>query len=337
MVVEALFWFWPPVWLIGARLIAERERACDEGVIAAGHDPEIYAGGILKVCRFCIRSPLACAAGVSGADLSLRVRQIMSGEPAAALDGGRRALLASAALLALGLPVMAGLSTTPLAVVVQHHVVAVQIRAEEAVTAVAEQIGVVPSAPVKVLKVPRLKIAVAEPAIPEPVATPDPLPPVMAQTAAADPPVPQVVPPSQTAAQTAVAPATPVKEVVRALDPARERRSRRCGDLPRPATVCQARACRDRKSVRTNRFLGRALCRGSQAWSGRAYPDRDRAFWRGRKALLRPASSGQSGPLDQRHRPGRLPVGRYSAGAMRGPLVRRGALRRCRLPLSRSR
>ena len=80
MLVEALFWFWPPVWLIGARLIAERERACDEGVIAAGHDPEIYAGGILKVCRFCIRSPLACAAGVSGADLSLRVRQIMADE-----------------------------------------------------------------------------------------------------------------------------------------------------------------------------------------------------------------------------------------------------------------
>ncbi len=144
MLVEALFWFWPPVWLIGARLIAERERACDEGVIAAGHDPEIYAHGILKVCRFCIRSPLACAAGASGADLSLRVRQIMSGEPAAALDGGRRALLASAALLALGLPVMAGLSVTPLAVAVQRHVVAVQARAEEAVTAVADRIGMAP-------------------------------------------------------------------------------------------------------------------------------------------------------------------------------------------------
>lgn len=64
MLVEALFWFWPPVWLIGARLIAERERACDENVLAEGHDAETYAGGILKVCRFCIRSPLACAAGL---------------------------------------------------------------------------------------------------------------------------------------------------------------------------------------------------------------------------------------------------------------------------------
>src|SRR5262249_15211294 len=135
MLVETLFWFWPPVWLIGARLIAERERACDEGVIAAGHDPEIYAGGILKVCRFCIRSPLACAAGASGANLSLRVRQIMSAEQAAALDGGRRALLAGATVLALGLPVMAGLSATPLAGMVERHVVAVQARAAETVAA----------------------------------------------------------------------------------------------------------------------------------------------------------------------------------------------------------
>jgi len=61
MAVETLFWFWPPVWLIGARLIAERERACDESVLAQGHDPEVYAESILKVCKFCIQSPLACA------------------------------------------------------------------------------------------------------------------------------------------------------------------------------------------------------------------------------------------------------------------------------------
>jgi hypothetical protein len=29
-VVEALFWFHPLIWWLGARLIAERERACDE-------------------------------------------------------------------------------------------------------------------------------------------------------------------------------------------------------------------------------------------------------------------------------------------------------------------
>ena len=36
MVVEALFWFHPLVWWIGARLVEERERACDEEVVATG-------------------------------------------------------------------------------------------------------------------------------------------------------------------------------------------------------------------------------------------------------------------------------------------------------------
>jgi beta-lactamase regulating signal transducer with metallopeptidase domain len=253
MLVEALFWFWPPVWLIGSRLIAERERACDEGVIAAGHDPEIYAGGILKVCHFCIRSPLACAAGVSGANLSLRVRQIMSDRQTAGLDGGRRVLLASAGLLALGLPVMAGLTTTPLAVAVQRHVVAVQVRAAEAVTVVAEQIGVTPSAPVKVRKPPRPKIAVAKPVLPQPVATPDPPPSFMAQTVAAGPPAPQVAPPPQVVAQ-AVAPPTPAKEAVRALDP------RGNGD---PDAV----TCRVPQQLPGSRLPGPEVCETNRFWA----------------------------------------------------------------------
>lgn len=252
MLVQALFWFWPPVWLIGSRLIAERERACDEGVIAAGHDPEIYAGGLLKVCRFCIRSPFPCAAGVSGADLSLRVRQIMADERTAALDGGRRALLAGSAMLALGLPVMAGLSATPLAVAVQRHVVAVQARAAEAVTAVAEQIGMAPSAPVKVRKPPRLKIAVAKPVIPQPVATPDPPPSLTAQTVAAGSPAPQVAAP-QIVAQI-VAPPTPAKEVVRALDP------RGNGD---PDAV----TCRVPQLLPGSRLPGPEVCETNRLWA----------------------------------------------------------------------
>jgi bla regulator protein blaR1 len=36
MIVEALFWFHPLVWWLGARLMEERERACDEEVLQAG-------------------------------------------------------------------------------------------------------------------------------------------------------------------------------------------------------------------------------------------------------------------------------------------------------------
>lgn len=52
MLVEAVFWFHPLVWWIGARLVDERERACDEEVVRLGSDPQIYAESILKVCEF---------------------------------------------------------------------------------------------------------------------------------------------------------------------------------------------------------------------------------------------------------------------------------------------
>ncbi len=37
--VEILFWFHPLVWFIGRKQRDERERACDEAVLARGHDP----------------------------------------------------------------------------------------------------------------------------------------------------------------------------------------------------------------------------------------------------------------------------------------------------------
>jgi len=60
MVVEILFWFHPLVWWIRARLVAERERACDEEVLRATAKPAVYAEGILNVCKFYIESPLVC-------------------------------------------------------------------------------------------------------------------------------------------------------------------------------------------------------------------------------------------------------------------------------------
>jgi len=76
MMVEAVFWFFPPVWWIGARLVEERERACDEEVLRLGNEPEVYAESILNTCRFCLQSPLACVSGISGADLKKRILRI---------------------------------------------------------------------------------------------------------------------------------------------------------------------------------------------------------------------------------------------------------------------
>src|SRR5215471_13936257 len=52
MFVEAMFWFHPAVWWIGAKLVEERERACDEEVLRQIGQPEEYATGILNVCKF---------------------------------------------------------------------------------------------------------------------------------------------------------------------------------------------------------------------------------------------------------------------------------------------
>ena len=78
MIVEAVFWFHPLVWWISARLMEERERACDEGVLELGSEPQVYAESILKTCEFCVESPLACVSGVTGADLKKRIVRIMT-------------------------------------------------------------------------------------------------------------------------------------------------------------------------------------------------------------------------------------------------------------------
>jgi beta-lactamase regulating signal transducer with metallopeptidase domain len=65
MMVEAIYWFHPLVWWIRARLVEERERACDEAVLQLGTKPQVYAEGILSVCKFYLESPLACVSGIT--------------------------------------------------------------------------------------------------------------------------------------------------------------------------------------------------------------------------------------------------------------------------------
>lgn len=106
MLVSAIFWFHPLVWWIGARLIHERERACDERVLAAGHRPAEYAASILNTCRHCISSTLANVPGVTGGNLAQRIRHIMSHHSASPLGRWKKGVLSAAILFAL-LPAMA--------------------------------------------------------------------------------------------------------------------------------------------------------------------------------------------------------------------------------------
>ena len=109
MVVEALFWFNPMVWWIGARLVEERERACDEAVLERGNEAGTYAESILSVCKHCIESPLPCAAGVSGSDLKKRIVHILNEGVTNRLGTSRKILLGGIGLLAVALPTSFGL------------------------------------------------------------------------------------------------------------------------------------------------------------------------------------------------------------------------------------
>jgi uncharacterized protein (TIGR03435 family) len=107
MAVEAMFWFHPIIWWMGARMVEERERACDEAVVQSSGRPEAYAESLLKVCRFCVESPLTCVSGTTGADLSRRVRSIMTLR-LETLSLSRKVLLSAAGFAAVAVPIMIG-------------------------------------------------------------------------------------------------------------------------------------------------------------------------------------------------------------------------------------
>jgi bla regulator protein BlaR1 len=113
MFVEAAFWFHPLVWWIGAKLLEERERVCDEEVLRLGGQPEIYAESLLKACRFCVETPLSCVSGVAGSNLKRRVTRIMNFQSATHLTLGRKVLLTAMALAAPTGPVVFGAMHAP--------------------------------------------------------------------------------------------------------------------------------------------------------------------------------------------------------------------------------
>ena len=115
MLVEATFWFHPLVWWLGARMVEERERACDEAVIERGSAPQTYAEGILAVCKFSLASPLLCVSGVTGGELSQRIMRIMSPRTATRLGLTQKFALVAIGLGTVAAPVFIGLVRTPFA------------------------------------------------------------------------------------------------------------------------------------------------------------------------------------------------------------------------------
>ena len=51
LVVRAVYWFHPLVWMLAARLREAQEEACDDLVLEAGFAPADYAGALLATAR----------------------------------------------------------------------------------------------------------------------------------------------------------------------------------------------------------------------------------------------------------------------------------------------
>ncbi|HEY1340886.1 MAG TPA: M56 family metallopeptidase [Bryobacteraceae bacterium] len=113
MAVQAIFWFHPLTWWIGARLVAERERACDEEVLHGGCKANVYAESILAVCRLYLASPLACISGVTGSNLKRRIEQIMRNRKAVGLNLGKKLVLTGAGIASLVVPLVIGALNAP--------------------------------------------------------------------------------------------------------------------------------------------------------------------------------------------------------------------------------
>ena len=112
MTVEAVCWFHPVVWWIGRRLVDERERACDQGVL--DHAPATdYAEAILNVCKWYRPAPLRCVSGVTGSDLRMRIESVLRGRRPAPLGGVKRALLGTTWPALVAVPIFIGLITAP--------------------------------------------------------------------------------------------------------------------------------------------------------------------------------------------------------------------------------
>jgi HEAT repeat protein/beta-lactamase regulating signal transducer with metallopeptidase domain len=110
-VVCALYWFNPLAWFAARRLRAERERACDDFVLAAGAKGSDYARHLLEIARAMRSGQLS---PLAGAGLAMAHRSQLEGRLMAILDPGVprssalvTRLAAAALILVIAAPVTA--------------------------------------------------------------------------------------------------------------------------------------------------------------------------------------------------------------------------------------
>ncbi|HEX4948542.1 MAG TPA: M56 family metallopeptidase [Blastocatellia bacterium] len=78
LVIGSVFWFHPLLWWLDRRLLAEREFACDEGVIRCGNAPHIYAANLWKIVQFGNGWAVAGTSRAMGSNLPRRIENMLN-------------------------------------------------------------------------------------------------------------------------------------------------------------------------------------------------------------------------------------------------------------------
>ena len=78
-----------------------------------GSEPQIYAEGILSICKLYVESPLACVSGVTGSALKPRIQAILANRKVQGLSPAKKAALACFGTAALLLPAGIGMMNAP--------------------------------------------------------------------------------------------------------------------------------------------------------------------------------------------------------------------------------
>jgi beta-lactamase regulating signal transducer with metallopeptidase domain len=113
-ITTAIYWFNPLVWLTTQAMRAERERACDDYVLAAGTKASQYAHELLEIATS-LRQPELTAALAMARRSQLEGRVLAVLNPAVRRNSVSRRLILGVAALTLGvvLPLAAIQSTAP--------------------------------------------------------------------------------------------------------------------------------------------------------------------------------------------------------------------------------
>jgi GWxTD domain-containing protein len=104
---RCIYWFNPLAWWLCRKLSALAEQACDEAVLAQGHDCEEYAEFLLELSRSVKRKGvlvMALGSSIHGSTLSLRIRKILTAGLSPALSQTRLVLVVALCTIAAILP-----------------------------------------------------------------------------------------------------------------------------------------------------------------------------------------------------------------------------------------